>query len=110
MAEWKLFDKDGNQVKEGDEIADFREDLHKVVGIYPPGRSGGMSGKIQVQPLKGGMSKLLFPQVFKCRFVEIDDRQIAHGDAPTFAQEIDDLTPGTRSYNRAMAKEKGYDE
>lgn len=106
---WKLFDKAGNQVKEGDEIADFREKLWTVIGMYPPGSSGGASGKVSVKPSDGkGMNMHFFPHVFKCKFREVEEVQ--HNDGPAADFEISDAPKGTLRYDRDMAREKGYDE
>lgn len=101
MAEWICFGKDGNQIHPGDEVSTFREEKVSVVHLYPPGTSaGGMFGKCTVKDAKGHEHYFNI-SVIRGTFRQVEEQ---HGDLG--GEEI----PGTRSYRRMMAREKGYDE
>lgn len=70
--EYKVIDKDGNEVKEGDEIIDFRGDkaIFKEITKVPGGPS---SGKIYVQNSEKGWEQEYYPSVFNLKIVKIED-------------------------------------
>lgn len=92
--------EDGTELHVGDKVTTFRGVQTVIEAIWQPNTSqGGRSGKVTLQ----GMLGLYNPQVIKANFIynresnvlpDIDNREIR----------------GTRSYDRNMAREKGYDD
>lgn len=67
----KLIDiQNGREVKVGDIVSTFRNELVRVTGLQPP-KKAGSTGRVVVETCPNkGLAQELFPTVIGCKFVE----------------------------------------
>jgi len=98
--------KNGEVLKVGDCVEDFRGEKRWIKGIYPPGTSsGGAGGRVSLadHPQKD-FAPLFFVSVIRADWRELGDNGQTTGEA----QDSLEAPKTSERFRRAMAEEKGY--
>jgi hypothetical protein len=98
--------KDGEVLKVGDRVEDFRGAKRWIKGIFPPGtQSGGQGGRVCLADHPDAtFCPLFFVSVIRADWRELGDNGQTTGEA----QDPLEAPKSSPRFRRAMAEEKGY--